>query len=287
MRFLNADETRQALPMASAISAMVDAFGPDRELPLRQLVGSSMFMPGRVGAISGIKVVSVVSGHPAGIVTVFDGDGQPTGSVDGATLTAIRTAAGAGLASRILAPYDASTLAMLGAGAMAMDQIAAMRDVRRIDMVIVWSRSSERAHTLADLVGGTVASTADEAVASADIITTATPSTTPLFVHDALRDNVHINAIGAYTPRMVEIPKQTVRQAFRVVDDREAARAEAGDLLQADVEPDAELGDLLGKPWRRTHAITMFKSVGIASQDIAAAAAALTNAERLGIGTVV
>ena len=266
---------------------MVEAFGSDRELPLRQLVGPSLFMPGRVGEISGIKVVSVVPGHPSGIVTVFDADGEPIGSVDGPVLTAIRTAAGAGLATDVLAPPDSSTMAMLGAGAMARDQIEAVREVRNISQVTVWSRSPERAAALADAVGGTVAMSADEAVAHADIITSATPATTPLFHHAMLQHTVHINAIGAYTPEMVEISPQTVRSAFRVVDDYEAAAAEAGDLLQAGAEPDAELGELLGQPWIRTHDITLFKSVGIASQDIAAAAAALKNAEKLGVGTEV
>lgn len=273
--------------MSLAISSMVEAFGPDRELPQRQLVGSSFFMPGRVGEVSGIKVVSVVPGHPSGIVTVFDADGEPIGSVDGPTLTAIRTAAGAGLATDVLASATSTTMAMLGAGAMARDQIDAIREVRQISTVTVWSRSMERAAALADSIGGRAATSADEAIANADIITTATPATTPLFTHEALKAVVHINAIGAYTPDMAEIPPQTVRSAFRVVDDYSAAASEAGDLLQADVEPDAELGELLGSPWLRTNDITMFKSVGIASQDIAAARAALKNAELQGIGTVV
>jgi ornithine cyclodeaminase len=287
VRFLNAEETRSSLPMSLAISSMTGAFGADRELPGRQLLGSSFFMPGRVGALSGIKVVSTVPGDPVGIVTVFDADGVPIGSVDGPTLTAIRTAAGAGLATDVLAASDASTMAMLGAGAMARDQIGAVCEVRNIESVVVWSRSPERAKALADLVGGTAASSPGDAVSAADVVTTATPSTTPLFSHSALQPRVHINAIGAYTPLMAEIPPSTVHTAFCVVDDYAAAAAEAGDLLQADAEPHIELGELLGHTWVRTHDITLFKSVGIASQDIAAAAASLANAEKLGIGTIV
>jgi ornithine cyclodeaminase/alanine dehydrogenase-like protein (mu-crystallin family) len=273
--------------MSLAISSMVSAFGPERELPQRQLVGSSFFMPGRVGDVSGIKIVSVVPGHPAGIVTVFDADGEPIGSVDGSTLTAIRTAAASGLATRVLASPEASSMAMLGAGAMARGQIEAVREVRDIAHVVVWSRSPDRANALAEDVGGIAVASPDEAIANADIVTTATPSTIPLFNHDSLRQAVHINAIGAYTPDMVEIPPQTVQAAFRVVDDYEAARAEAGDLIQAGVSADAELGELLAEPWDRSSDITLFKSVGIASQDIAAAAAALANAENLGLGTVI
>jgi len=273
--------------MADAIDAMEDAFGDDRELPQRELIGSSFFMPGRVGLISGIKVVSTVPGNPAGIVCVFDGEGSPIGTVDGPTLTAIRTAAGAGLATRVLAQSDASTMAMLGAGAMARDQIAAIRTVRPITRVIIWSRSSARAEAVASDIGGETAATADEAVAAADIITTATPSVAPLFNEHAIGGVVHINAVGSYTPDMVEIPAGVVRSAYRVVDDIPSAAVEAGDLLQAGVEPHAEIGQLLDGAPQRAQRITLFKSVGIASQDIAAAAAALANAERLGIGVVV
>lgn len=287
MRVLTAADTRQCLPMADAIDAMEDAFGADRQLPQRKLIGSSLFMPGRVGTTSGIKVVSVVPGNPVGIVAVFDAEGSPVGVVDGPTLTAIRTAAGAGLATRILAPLSSRRMAILGAGAMARDQIAAVALVRPIDEIVVWSRDNAKAETLAAEVGGMAAESADEAVSGADVITTATPSRSPLFSGRSLGSDVHINAIGGYLPEMIEIPADVVVRAFRVVDDRDAAAAEAGDLLNAGVEPNAEIGELLDGPWSRTHKITLFKSVGIASQDIAAASAALANAQRLGIGTVV
>ncbi len=287
MRILNADETRRCLPMADAIDAMEDAFGPDRENPQRQMIGSSFFMPGRVGRTSGIKVVSTVPGNPVGVVVIFDGEGTPVGVVDGPTLTAIRTAAGAGLATRLLADPNATHLAMLGAGAMAPDQIEAVRTVRPVEHVTIWSRSSDNAARLANVVGGQVAATADAAVESADIITTATPSREPLFNALAVPDRVHINAIGAYSPEMVEIPAAVVQAAYRVVDDLDAAANEAGDLIQAGVQPHIEIGQLIDQPWNRSHAITLFKSVGIASQDVAAARTALANAKRLGVGTVV
>lgn len=287
MRILNADETRRCLTMADAITAMEEAFGPDRENPQRQLIGSSFFMPGRAGSTCGIKVISSVPGNPVGVVAVFDGEGTPLGVVDGPTLTAIRTAAGAGLATRLLADPDASHLAMLGAGAMAPDQIEAVRAVRSLEHVTIWSRSIDNAARLANAIGGEVAATADAAVASADIITTATPSKEPIFNALAVPDRVHINAIGAYSLDMVEIPAAIVQAAYRVVDDIAAAAVEAGDLLQAGVEPHIEIGQLIDQPWDRSYPITLFKSVGIASQDIAAARTALANAAHLGIGTVV
>lgn len=275
IRYLDAAALRTALPMRRAIDAMIDAFSEDRETPQRILLGQSLFMPGRAGPYTGIKVVSTTPGDPAGIVGVFDPDGHLIGIVDGATLTAIRTGAASGLATRLLARDNASTMAMLGAGTMATDQIEAVRTVRPIERVYIWSRNPHRAKTLAERVGGIPVVDPDEAVAKADIITTATPSTRPLFRDSSLRDQVHINAVGAFTPDMVEIPAPTVTRAFVVVDDIDAASAEAGDLIQAERSPDATVGDLLAGASRPTSTVTLFKSVGIASQDIAAAVAAL------------
>ncbi|MCL1595387.1 MAG: ornithine cyclodeaminase family protein [Actinomycetia bacterium] len=270
--------------MSDAIVAMRQAFARERQIPQRQLLGSSMFMPGRVGKTSGIKVVSTTPGNPVGIVVVFDQEGSPLGLVDGPTLTAIRTGAVAGLATDLLAPPDASTLAMLGAGAMAPDQIAAVREVRPIDTVVVWSRDITKAEHLADSVGGVATDDVALAVGDAAVITTATPATDPLFEDSMLPQTVHINAVGSYTPSMVEIPSEFVRSAFVVVDDYVAAAAEAGDLLQADRRPDIDLTDLLESGVPNHGDRTFFKSVGIASQDIAAAAQALSTATRLGLG---
>jgi ornithine cyclodeaminase/alanine dehydrogenase-like protein (mu-crystallin family) len=286
VRFLDADATRLSLPMPDAIEAMRTAFDVDREVPLRQLLGSSFFMLGRVRGTTGVKVVSTLPGNPVGLVAVFDDMGTPLGIVDGPTLTAIRTGAVCGLATDLLAAPGASTMAMIGAGAMASDQISAVRSVRNIAKVIVWSRNTAKAKALAADVGANVALTVDDAVAEADIITTATPSTAPLFRAQTLRPTVHVNAIGAFTPEMVELPAGLLHDAFVVVDDYEVAKREAGDLLAADRTPDLDLTGLLSElPDHGPR--TVFKSVGIASQDIAAAAAALNNANRLGLGTTI
>ena len=285
MLYLAAEATRAALPMVAAIEAMEIAFGDDREVPLRSLLGGSLFMPGRAGRDSGVKVVSVVPGNPVGIVAVFGADGSPIGFVDGPVLTAIRTGAGAGLATRLLARTDSRVLAMLGAGAMAFDQIEAVRAVRPIERTMVWSRDFERAAALADRVGGEAVADPDKAVAAADIVSTATPSLLPLFSDDAVKAGTHINAVGAYTPEMCEIPPETVRRAYVVVDDVDAAEAEAGDLIQADRPPVCTVGDLLaGRHPQIGEDVTMFKSVGIASQDVAAAIVALRRAAELGLG---
>lgn len=272
--------------MEAAIAAMESAFSDDREVPVRTLLGGSLFMPGRVGDHTGIKVVSAVPGRPAGIVVVFGPDGAPVGVVDGPELTRIRTGAASGLATRLLARRDAGVLAILGAGAMALDQVVAVRTVRPIERVIVWSRSRARAEALAALAGGEVAASADEAVGQADVVCCATPARTPLFSDASVRAGTHINAVGAFTPEMAEVPAETLDRAYVVVDDESAAREEAGDLLRAARLPaDATMADLLaGRHPPVGEDVTVFKSVGIASQDVAAAVAALEEAGRLGLG---
>jgi len=285
MRYLGPGDLRAALPMEAAIEAMIAAFGDDREVPARVQLGPSLFMPGRVGVNTGVKVVSTVPGSPSGIVAVFDRSGHPVGLVDGPTLTAIRTGAATGLATRLLARPETRTLAMLGCGAMAADQVAAVRAVLNIKRVLVWSRHPARAEAFAARVGGEAVEDPGSAVTAADIVTAATPARDPLFADTAVRPGTHINAVGAFTPQMVEIPPETVHRAFVVVDEIAAAAREAGDLIQAGRRPDATLGDLLAGRIHPTDAdVTLFKSVGIASQDVAAAAVALARAAELGLG---
>lgn len=285
MLFLDATATRQALPMPDAVDAMEHAFTGSAETPLRTLVGNALVMPGRLDDHMAIKVVSVVPGNPAGLVALFGHDGSPVGIVDGPTLTAIRTGAVCGLATRLLSPETGGTLAMLGSGAMAFDQVEAIRAVRPIERVLVWSRNVENAQILADRVGGEAVEDADQAVIPADVVCCATPARSPLFTAAAVRPGGHVNAVGAFTPEMVEIPPDLLGDAFVVVDDRDAAAAEAGDLLQAGRSPDATLRELLeGGPVAPPGVVTVFKSVGIAAQDVAAARRALENAVRMGVG---
>lgn len=285
MLFLGSEETREALSMSAAIDAMEHAFTGDSETPLRSMVGSSLVMPGRLDETVAVKLVSVVPGNPAGLVVVLDGDGSPLGIVDGPTITAIRTGAASGLATRLLASEDASTLAMLGAGAMAPDQISAVRAVRPIGRILVWSRTRERAADMASRVGGEVVEDPNGAVAEADVICCATPATEPLFAGDAVGDRCHINAVGAFTPTMAELPPDLLARAFVVVDDLDAAAAEAGDLIRAGRRPDATLRDVIGGSVPPSDGPTVFKSVGIASQDVAAAHQALLLAKEKGLGT--
>lgn len=274
--------------MADAVDAMVHAFSGEAETPLRSIVGPSLVMPGTLDGLMAVKVVSIVPGNPVGLVVVFGEAGSPLGVVDGPTITAIRTGAGSGLATRLLAREDARTLAMLGSGAMAFDQIEAVRTVRPIESVLVWSRNLDNARRMAERVGGEAVAEADEAVSRADVVSCATPATTPLFDPASVRPGTHVNAVGAFTPEMAELAPGLLERAYVVVDDVDAAAAEAGDLLQAGRHPDATLRDLLdGRAAAIAEDVTVFKSVGVAAQDVAAAGRALANAERDGIGLVV
>lgn len=285
MRYLGAEETRAALPMSEAVEAMVHAFSGESEAPLRSLVGGSLVMPGRLDELVAVKVVSTVPGNPAGLVTVFGGDGSTLGMVDGPTLTAIRTGAVCGLATRLLAKDNARVLAMLGAGAMAFDQVEAIRAVRQIERVLVWSRTPEKARALAERVGGEPADHPDAAVAEADVVSCATPATQPVFQESSVAPGTHINAVGAFTPTMAELSPDLLERAYVVVDDIDAAAAEAGDLIQAGRDPNTTLRELVaGTNPHIGEDVTVFKSVGIAAQDVAAAYRALVNAEEAGLG---
>lgn len=271
--------------MKDAIEAMEHAFSGVSEAPLRSVVGPSLIMPGTLDDLMAVKVVSIVPGNPVGLVFVFGEDGSPLGVVDGPTITAIRTGAVAGLATKLLARDDSVTLAMLGAGAMAFDQIEAVRAVRPIERVLVWSRSIENAERLASRVGGEALGGAEEAVSVADVVSCATPATEPLFHEASVRPGTHVNAVGAFTPEMAELSSGLLERAYVVVDDLAAAAVEAGDLIQADRNPNTTLRDLLsGSAPTIGEDVTVFKSVGVAAQDVAAAGRALTNAARIGVG---
>jgi ornithine cyclodeaminase len=177
-------------------------------------------------------------------------------------------------------------MAMLGAGVMAPDQVAAVRAIRPIERLLVWSRTGERAEALAAQVvvdpgpalqlQVEVVESPTTAVAEADVVTCATPATAPLFGADAVRPGAHVNAIGSFRPEMVEIPAALLHDAWVIVDDRKATAVEAGDLLQAGREPDGEMSDLLaGRIAQPPGKTTVYKSCGVAGMDVAAAVAAL------------
>jgi ornithine cyclodeaminase len=270
-------------------------------------------MPGylRDSRVLGGKVVSVFGSNArrglpvvTAVVLLLDAEtGLPRALLDGTALTALRTGAASGLATRLLARVEASVLAVFGAGAQARSQIEAVRAVRPIREVRIVSRSRSSAERLAGeldgLAGGLrvrVLEDRGEAVAGAHVIVAATDSATPVFPGERVEPGAHVNGVGSFTPAMQEVDETLVARARVVIDTREGALAEAGDLilplrkgLVREEDVNTELGEVvLGRRPGRTRAdqVTFFKSVGNAAQDLAVAGHALEAAARLGVGRV-
>lgn len=318
---LSSEAVRHALPMSDAIGAMREAFAQlargEVTLPPRLRMdassenGLALVMPCYSASqkLFSMKFITLFAdNHRRGLpliqstVLISDGStGVPLAVIDGASLTSLRTGAASGLATDLLARPEAAAVAILGAGVQARTQLEAVASVRRIQRVRVFDRNTESAERFAaemrqqlGLATACAASPA-EAVERADIICTATTSTTPVFDDHALKPGAHINAVGVFHPDMAEVPAATVRRARVVVDHRPSALEEAGDLLLplgagliGAEHFSVELGQIvLGLKPGRTAAneITLFKSVGVAIQDLCAASRALANAQRLGLGT--
>jgi ornithine cyclodeaminase len=314
---LSAADAAAALSMEGAIAAQREAFGQlaagQAVIPLRAVLpvagGTTLFMPGylRASGVLGLKVVSVMPGNPArdlpavpGATLLLDDEtGLPVALLDAAYLTALRTAAGSGLATDLLAPPDAHVLAVFGAGAQARQHIRAIRAVRPIREVRIVSRREERSRALASELTGVDVRTGDDpgaAVAGAQVVVTATNSASPVFPGAALDVGAHVCAIGAYTPQTREVDEEVVCRARIVVDTREGALSEAGDLLipmergllrEGDI--DAELGELVNgerPPGNLGRPVTFYKSVGNAAQDLATAHRVVEAARSRGLGTL-
>lgn len=285
--------------MEAAIDALETAFGSGSlpAAPLRAHVdtpwGTLITMPAAGAEGAGVKVVTVTSSNPGrgrsliqGLYVLFARQTQePEAAIDGAALTAIRTGAVSGLATRHLARQDAARLVIFGAGTQARSHLGAMRAVRPVERVIVVSRTEARAEELAGAareMGLEAKTDTPEAVAQADLVCTCTTSPTPVFDGGQLPDGAHVNAVGAYTPDTREVDDETIRRGRVVVETREVALAEAGDLLipirAGVVGPDHVVADLAevmgGAPVRRgPDDVTLFKSVGVAFEDLVVARA--------------
>jgi ornithine cyclodeaminase/alanine dehydrogenase-like protein (mu-crystallin family) len=304
---IDGEALRELVPMADAVVAVREAFigvscgqfwQPLRLCHEDQTLVMAAADADGIGTV--VKVVSIRPGNPSrGLPTIqasvvwHDGEsGRPTAVLDGDTVTALRTGAASGVATAELAEPGATVLAVIGAGCQAPDQVQAVRAVRPIDTVRIASRTRESADRLAAQIaaGGDVAvevcATPAEAVSGAHVVCCATSASEPLFPASALGTRVHINAVGSFRPEMRELGSDVLGSAsLVVVDQREAAQKEAGELIRAledgTLAPDAlvEIGDLLqsGEPARRD-GITVFKSVGLAAQDWAVARLAVARA---------
>jgi len=305
LRFIDGAELARCVPMEAAIAALDRMFrgeeppdAPQRtHLPVAG--GELLLMPATGARGTGVKLVTVnpsnaVRGLPLihGLYALFAPDTlAPVAIVDGAALTGLRTAAVSGLATRYLARPDARRLVIFGAGVQARAHLDAMRAARPIAHTWIVSRTREKAERLvayARDVGLDAAIAGPEAVAEADIVCACTTSPTPLFDGSLLREGAHVNAVGAYTRATRELDDATMRRGRLVVETREAALAEAGDLIipldAGIISRDDIVADLSalarGTSVRRSPAdITVFKSVGLASEDLAVAAAAVEKAQ--------
>ncbi|MDW8068258.1 MAG: ornithine cyclodeaminase family protein [Anaerolineae bacterium] len=320
---LSQSDVRRALPMRDAVEAMKRAFAQlstgQAEVPLRVPLpvprhnGLTLFMPAYLAADDqmAVKIVSVFNDNPArslplihALVVVIDAEtGMPVAAMEGASLTALRTGAASGAATDLLARPDAAVVAVFGAGAQGRTQLEGVCAVRPIREARVYDvdprRAREYAQEMQDRLGIPVriAASPAEAVRQADVVCTATTSSTPVLDDADIGPGTHINAIGAYTPQMREVPTETVLRARVVVDHRAASLAEAGDLLipiregrMTEGHIWAELGEIAAglKPGRTSpEEVTLFKSVGVAVQDVAAAAAVLEAARRQNLGVEV
>jgi len=306
MQFYDADAIRAAVPMPALLDAVEAAFrdvaaGRDRS-PLRTRVpvaaGDLLMMPGVRDGGSGttVKLVTVTPGNAAkgvptihAIVVWFDAaTGEPRAVLDGATVTAMRTGAASGVGTRLMARPGASVLALFGTGAQAAWQVRAVLAARPIREVRVWARTPGSRHAFAarmaaELGAGVrvvAAVSAEDALRGADVICCATTSTEPIFEPGWVMPGAHVNGVGAYRLDMVEIPPELFgRAACVAVDARGAALEEAGDLVAAIArgllvaDQLVEIGSI-DRDWaarRDPEAVTVFKSVGLAIQDLAAA----------------
>lgn len=305
LTIVSAEQVRELLPMADCIEAMASAMLATStggvSIPPRiiaPLIDDSAFfgvMPGSFGepAVYGAKVISLHPDNPAqgrpaiqGFVTLFDHHtGTPLAIIEGAEITAIRTAAASGLATRILARDDSRTLGIFGYGVQARSHVEAMATVREIDEVIVTGRSRERARAFADQhssdLGVAIRVGEPEQAAACDIVCTVTGSPTPVLGGAWLSPGAHVNLVGAHTRQTRESDDQAIVRSTVWVDSIESALNEAGDLLipleNGSISKDhvrGEIGKVLtGELEGRTSStqITLYKSLGIVAQDLVAA----------------
>lgn len=325
---LSDDDVRQAITSREAIKVVSEAFAQlhtkEAQVPLRAVIsagegGANFFMPARLsktGAL-GLKIASVRPTNasrglptvPAVVMLLDEATGLPITLMQATQLTAIRTAAGSAVATDLLAKKDARVMVVFGVGEQAQAHIEAICTVRSIKEVYIVNRTKSKAlelqqhyqaavgHGYTEITWHVVDKGSEDenkAVSRADIIVTATNSSTPVFDGKYLKPGVHINAVGSYAPSMQELDETTVQCAKLVVDNREAVLKEAGDIivplrkgLISSANIVAELGQVVAEELevRQSDAdITLFKSVGNAVQDVSVAYAVFLTAQKRGLG---
>ena len=317
----NAQDIRSSVTMPEIIAAVRRAFvqlsAGDAVVPARAQIdvadglGTTLVMPGYLAKDGGmaVKIVSVFPQNAARglpmisalVVVVDTTTGRPVAIMDGAVLTALRTGAASGVATDLLARADCRTAAIFGAGVQGRTQLEAVCAVRAIEEAWVYDTDAGRARDFAEEMESRVEATIrvaadpDKAAKAADVICTVTTSARPVFADGSVRPGTHINAVGVFKPHMQEIPAATVARARVVVDSVHAIMEEAGDLLIplrggliTEEHLQTEIGEVAAgkKPGRSSdQEVTLFKSVGVAVQDVAAAALVIARCREMGLGS--
>ena len=315
VRVLDEEDVRRLLPMRDCIEVMAGALASlargEVHNPLRSMTQPPgeesllALMPAHRGGdrpMYALKTLAIFPSNAArgldlhqGFVALFDGEtGAPRALMNAGGITAVRTAAVSGVATRLLAREDVRTLAILGTGIQARAHLEAMQAVRDFERIIVWGRTPGR---FSDLDEVDEVSSPEEAVRVADVLVTATSAPEPIVRREWLKPGVHVNAVGASLPSARELDTQTVADAALFVDRRESAENESGDYLLPLREGAiraghirAEIGELVrgtAEGRRSSEEITIFKSLGLAVEDLAAAEHVLARAEAEDAGAVV
>jgi len=287
MHFLDEQTVRQHLRMQDLIPAMEKAlidFSAGKVIqPVRSIIsidppgGFLGIMPARAEGL-GLKVVTFYPSnaeqglptHAAMIFLVDPDTGAPLVVMDGTLITEMRTAAVSAVATNLLASPEAKILAILGSGVQARSHAEALLLVRKFHEIRVWSPTKKHAEKFASQIGAT-SMPIEEAVRDADVVVTATSATTPILCGAWLKAGCHVNAVGACRPDWRELDDEAMRNVI-FVDSREGALKESGDIILSGAQIYAELGEALaGRLPTRTDQTTVFKSLGMAVEDIAAA----------------
>ena len=288
MLFLDENQVRKHLRMADLIPAMekalIDFSAGKVTQPVRQVIpvdppgGFYGMMPALTPEGLGQKIVTFyppnaekgIATHMALIVLNNPQTGEPLAVMDGRLITEMRTAAVSAAATKLLASPDAKILAILGSGVQARSHVGALRLVRQFEEIRVWSPNKSHTESFAKEIGAK-AMPAEDAVRGADVIVTVTSSKMSILRGAWLKRGCHVNAIGACRPDWRELDDDAMRSVV-FVDSREAAMKESGDVILSGAKIYAELGEVFaGKVPRRANEITIFKSLGMAVEDIAAA----------------
>jgi ornithine cyclodeaminase/alanine dehydrogenase-like protein (mu-crystallin family) len=288
--FLNEEQVREHLRMIELIPAMekalIDFSAGKVAQPVRSIIsidppgGFLGLMPGFTPDGLGLKAVTFypsntergIPTHMAMIFLVDPQTGTPLAIMDGRLITEMRTAAVSAAATKLLASPNAKILAILGSGVQARSHVEALLLVRQFEEIRVWSPTLEHAKWFAQEIDATATSTAEEAVRNADVIVTVTSSKTPVLKGDWLKPGCHVNAIGACRPDWRELDDEAMQKNVVFVDSREGAMKESGDVILSGAKIYAELGEgLAGKFPSHADETTIFKSLGMAVEDIAAA----------------